>query len=258
MNRINQLFQNKTKNILSIYFCAGHPTKEGTVDVIEALESNGVDLIEIGIPYSDPMADGVVIQKAANMALDNGMTLKLLFSQLANVRDRVEIPLILMGYLNPIMQYGFEDFCKKCAACGIDGVIIPDLPYAEYKQSYEPIANMYDIKVIMLITPETSDERVIQIDNSVDAFIYVVSSAATTGVQESFKGTTQDYFNRIESLKLKNPCLVGFGISNEQTFNSACEYSSGGIVGSKFVNLLESTDTPHQAILELKDTLGIS
>ncbi len=258
MNRINQLFQNKTKNILSIYFCAGHPTKEGTVDVIEALESNGVDLIEIGIPYSDPMADGVVIQKAANMALDNGMTLKLLFSQLANVRDRVEIPLILMGYLNPIMQYGFEDFCKKCAACGIDGVIIPDLPYAEYKQSYEPIANMYNIKVIMLITPETSDERVIQIDNSVDAFIYVVSSAATTGVQESFKGTTQDYFNRIESLKLKNPCLVGFGISNEQTFNSACEYSSGGIVGSKFVNLLESTDTPHQAILELKDTLGIS
>ena len=258
MNRINQLFQNKTKNILSIYFCAGHPTKEGTVDVIEALESNGVDLIEIGIPYSDPMADGVVIQKAANMALDNGMTLKLLFSQLANVRDRVEIPLILMGYLNPIMQYGFEDFCKKCAACGIDGVIIPDLPYAEYKQSYEPIANMYNIKVIMLITPETSDERVIQIDNSVDAFIYVVSSAATTGVQESFKGTTQDYFNRIESLKLKNPCLVGFGISNEQTFNSACEYSSGGIVGSKFVNLLESTDTPQQAILELKDTLGIS
>ena len=257
MNRINQLFQSKKNNILSIYFCAGHPTKEGTVEVIETLASNGVDLIEIGIPFSDPMADGVVIQEAANRALENGMSLKLLFSQLSNVRDRVNIPLILMGYLNPIMQFGFEDFCKNCVSCGIDGVIIPDLPYSEYKASYEAIANRYCLKVIMLITPETSDERICQIDSSVDAFIYVVSSAATTGVQYSFKDSTQDYLNHICELKLHNPCLVGFGISNEQTFDVACKYTRGGIVGSLFINLLESTKNAHQSILKVKERLGV-
>lgn len=257
MNRINQLFQNKSSNILSIYFCAGHPTKDSTIEVIKTLESNGVDLIEIGIPFSDPMADGPVIQKAANQALINGMSLKLLFSQLANVRESVKIPLILMGYLNPIMQFGFENFCKACADCGIDGMIIPDLPYAEYKQSYEEVANKYGVKVVMLVSPETSDERIRLIDSSTDGFIYIVSSAATTGAQQSFQESTQDYFKKVSDLKLKNPCLVGFGISNEQTFNAACKYSNGGIIGSKFVNLLTSTGDPQQAITELKQELGV-
>lgn len=252
MNRINQLFQNKNNDILSIYFCAGHPTKDSTVDIIKTLESNGVDLIEIGIPFSDPMADGPVIQKAANQALINGMSLKLLFTQLADIRESVKIPLILMGYLNPIMQFGFENFCKSSAACGIDGVIIPDLPYAEYKQSYETIANKYNIKVIMLITPETNEERIRLIDSSTDGFIYMVSSAATTGVQSSFKDKTQDYFKKVSDMQLKNPCLVGFGISNVQTFSAACKYSHGVIIGSKFVSLLDSTDSIEQAIVELK------
>lgn len=257
MNRINNLFQEKSKNILSIYFCAGYPTKDGTVEVIQTLEANGVDLIEIGIPFSDPMADGAVIQEAANKALLNGMSLKLLFDQLSNVRKSVKIPLILMGYLNPIMQFGFENFCKKCSECGIDGVIIPDLPYAEYKQGYEAIALKYDVKVVMLISPETSDERIRLIDDSTDGFIYAVSTAATTGAQQSFQDSTTDYFKRIAGLGLKNPYLVGFGISNKSTYDAACLHSQGGIIGSKFVTLLGSTNSTQEAILELKKQIGL-
>ena len=200
MNRINQLFSSNPRNLLSIYFCAGCPTLEGTANVIRALERHGVNMIEIGIPFSDPMADGVVIQDAATRALRNGMSLRLLFQQLQNIRQEVSIPLILMGYLNPIMQFGFEAFCQECVACGIDGVIIPDLPFRDYESNYKAIANRYDLRVIMLITPETSLERVREIDAHTDGFIYMVSSAATTGAQKYFDAQKQAYFRRIDSL----------------------------------------------------------
>lgn len=239
MNRINQLFSTKKSRIFSLYFCAGTPTLEGTADVIRTLEQKGVDMIEIGIPFSDPMADGVVIQAAATSALRNGMTLRKLFAQLENIRDTVQIPLILMGYLNPIMQYGFENFCRDCRRTGIDGVIIPDLPFRDYEEEYRPIAERYDVKVIMLITPETSEERVRQIDVHTDGFIYMVSSAATTGAQKDFDEQKQAYFRRIEAMNLRNPRMIGFGISNRQTYEAAAAHAAGCIIGSKFVTLLE-------------------
>ena len=248
MNRINKLFNSNKKNLLSIYFCAGDPTLNDTANVIETLENNEVDMVEIGIPFSDPMADGVVIQDAATRALRNGMSLRLLFEQLANIRQTVSIPLLLMGYLNPIMQFGFEHFCQKCKECGVDGVIIPDLPFKDYQEKYRAIAEPYDVKIIMLITPETSDERIHEIDNNTDGFIYMVSSAATTGAQTDFNEQKLDYFKRIDNMNLRNPRMVGFGISNRATFQSACEYSRGAIIGSKFVNLLNEVKDPSVAI----------
>lgn len=239
MNRINRLFENKKQDILSLYFCAGTPRVDQTADVIRTLAQKGIDMIEIGIPFSDPMADGPVIQAAATQALRNGMTLKKLFSQLASIRYEVQIPLILMGYLNPIMQYGFEAFCQSCQTCGIDGMIIPDLPFKDYLETYKPIADRYGLKVIMLITPETSEERIRLIDKHTDGFIYMVSSAATTGAQQDFDTQKQEYFQRIASLHLKNPRMIGFGISNRQTFQSASAHAAGCIIGSKFVGLLE-------------------
>ena len=257
MNRINQLFSSNPRNLLSIYFCAGCPTLEGTANVIRALERHGVNMIEIGIPFSDPMADGVVIQDAATRALRNGMSLHLLFQQLQNIRQEVSIPLILMGYLNPIMQFGFEAFCQECVACGIDGVIIPDLPFRDYESNYKAIANRYDLRVIMLITPETSLERVREIDAHTDGFIYMVSSAATTGAQKDFDAQKQAYFQRIESLGLRNPRMVGFGISNKQTFDAACAHASGAIIGSRFVTLLnEAQGDANQAIERLKEAIN--
>lgn len=256
MNRINQLFQGSPKNLLSIYFCAGCPTLEGTADVIRTLERNGVNMIEVGIPFSDPMADGIVIQDAATRALRNGMSLRLLFEQLREIRRDVQIPLILMGYLNPIMQFGFERFCQQCVECGIDGVIIPDLPFRDYEESYKAIALRYDIRVIMLITPETSEARVREIDAHTDGFIYMVSSAATTGAQKDFDDRKQAYFRKIEALQLRNPRMVGFGISNKQTFEAACANSSGAIIGSRFVTLLnEAEGNAELAITRLKEDL---
>ena len=239
MNRINQLFNSNKKDILSIYFCAGTPTLDGTANVIRTLEKHGVSMIEIGIPFSDPMADGIVIQNAATQALRNGMSLKLLFEQLRDIRKDVKIPLVFMGYLNPIMQFGFENFCRKCVECGIDGVIIPDLPFRDYQEHYRIIAERYNIKVIMLITPETSEERVREIDTHTDGFIYMVSSAATTGAQQNFNEQKQAYFKKIKDMHLNNPLMIGFGISNKATFQAACEHASGAIIGSKFVTLLE-------------------
>lgn len=256
MNRINQLFQDSPKNLLSIYFCAGCPTLNGTADVIRTLEKNGVNMIEIGIPFSDPMADGLVIQNAATCALRNGMSLRLLFEQLRDIRRDVRIPLILMGYLNPIMQFGFEAFCRRCAECGIDGVIIPDLPFKDYEESYKAIAQQYDIRVIMLITPETSEARVREIDAHTDGFIYMVSSASTTGAQQDFDTQKQAYFKKIQDMNLRNPRMVGFGISNKQTFEAACSNSSGAIIGSRFVTLLnESEGDAQMAITKLKEGL---
>ena len=256
MNRINQLFSTNPQNLLSIYFCAGCPTLDGTADVIRSLERNGVNMIEIGIPFSDPMADGIVIQEAATRALRNGMSLRLLFSQLEEIRSDVQIPLILMGYLNPIMQFGFEAFCRRCAECGIDGVIIPDLPFRDYASTYKAIADRYDLRIIMLITPETSLERVREIDAHTDGFIYMVSSAAITGAQKDFNAAKQAYFQRIEELGLRNPRMVGFGISNRQTYEAACAHASGAIIGSRFVSLLnEANGDADQAIQSLQKAI---
>lgn len=238
-NRINQLFSTKQRNILSVYFCAGFPNVEGTVNTLKALEKKKVDMVEIGIPFSDPLADGPVIQHAATCALRNGMTLNILFNQLKNIRQEVKIPLILMGYLNPIMQYGFEQFCHTCHETGIDGVIIPDLPFKDYVEDYRPIADKYNVKVIMLITPETSEERIRLIDKHTDGFIYMVSSAAITGAQKDFDQQKQAYFQRIAGMGLRNPRMIGFGISNKQTFEAASAHAAGTIIGSKFVTLLE-------------------
>ena len=256
MNRINKLFQDSPKNLLSIYFCAGCPTLEGTANVIRTLERNDVHMIEIGIPFSDPMADGIVIQNAATQALRNGMSLRLLFEQLRDIRNDVHIPLVFMGYLNPIMQFDIESFCRKCVECGIDGVIIPDLPFKDYEETYKPIADRYDIRVIMLITPETSETRVREIDEHTDGFIYMVSSAATTGAQKDFDAQKQAYFKKIQDMHLRNPRMVGFGISNKQTFDAACANSSGAIIGSRFVTLLnEHEGDAEKAITQLKEGL---
>ena len=239
MNRINQLFSTKQKDILSIYFCAGFPTLECTASTIKVLEKKGINMIEIGIPFSDPMADGPVIQHAATRALKNGMTLKLLFDQLKDIRKEVQIPLVLMGYLNPIMQYGFKDFCRTCRETGIDGVIIPDLPFKDYMEEYRSIAEEQDVRIIMLITPETSEERIRLIDEHTDGFIYMVSSAAITGAQKDFNAQKQAYFQRIADMNLRNPRMIGFGISNKQTFETASAHAAGAIIGSKFVTLLD-------------------
>lgn len=257
MNRINQLFEQKKHDILSIYFCAGCPTPDNTADVIRTLEQQGVDLIEIGIPFSDPMADGPVIQDASTRALRGGMTLRRLFSQLEGIRRDVHIPLILMGYLNPIMQYGFERFCQACQACGIDGMIIPDLPFKDYMEEYRPIADRYDLRVIMLITPETSEERIREIDRHTEGFIYMVSSAAITGAQRDFNEQKQAYFRRIEAMNLRNPRMIGFGISNRQTYEAASAHAAGCIIGSKFVTLLnEEQGDAQKAITRLKEALN--
>lgn len=256
MNRIKKLFGAKQKNILSIYFTAGFPHLEDTVEVIQKLEENGIDLIEVGIPFSDPMADGPTIQSSGTQALKNGMTLKKIFEQLSSIRQSVSIPLIMMGYLNPIMQYGFENFCKDCQKVGIDGAIIPDLPFDDYIKEYKPIADKYDIKIVMLITPETSDERIRLIDKHTDGFIYMVSSASTTGAQKSFDEKKQDYFRKINSMNLTNPRLIGFGISNKVTLDAAMANASGAIIGSKFITLLQNSANIDEAISELKKSIS--
>ena len=242
-------------NFSSVYVGARQANKDKPGGGIQELEKHGVDMVEIGIPFSDPMADGVVIQNAATQALRNGMSLRLLFEQLTHIRQEVEIPLLLMGYLNPIMQFGFEHFCEKCKKCGIDGVIIPDLPFKDYQEKYRAIAERFDVKVIMLITPETSNERIHEIDNNTDGFIYMVSSAATTGAQTDFNAQKIEYFKRIDNMKLRNPRMVGFGISNQATYQSACNYSQGGIIGSSFVNLLNDVKEPNKAIELLLKTI---
>ena len=244
LNKINQLFaeQPQDKKFLSLYFCAGCPTLEGTGDVILTMQRRGIDFIEVGIPFSDPLADGPVIQSAATQALKNGMTLTKLFAQLKAIKTQVQIPLILMGYLNPILHYGIEAFCKSCVKAGVSGMIIPDLPFDDYQNIVKPIADRYDLRVIMLITPETSDERIRFIDDNTDGFIYMVSSAAITGAQQSFDDAKQAYFRRIDAMNLRNPRMIGFGISNKQTLESAQQNAAGAIIGSKFVTLLNETN----------------
>ena len=256
MNRIDKLFKAKEKNILSVYFTAGYPNLNDTLPVIQALEAQGVELIEVGIPFSDPMADGPTIQQSGTVALRNGMTLKTLFGQLKDVRQSVNIPLIMMGYLNPILQYGIENFCRDCAEVGIDGMIIPDLPFSDYLSQFKPVVERYGLHCIMLITPETSEERVRQIDENTSGFIYMVSTASTTGAKDSFDERTLDYFQRIDAMNLRNPRLIGFGISNKATFDAACEQSSGGIIGSTFIRLLGESSDISSAACRLIEIMG--
>ena len=257
MNKINQLFsENKNSKLLSLYFCAGAPTLDGTTDVILTMQRRGISMIEVGIPFSDPMADGPVIQDAATTALKNGMTLQRLFDQLKAIKDEVHIPLVLMGYLNPIMQYGIEAFCQSCVESGVSGVIIPDLPFDDYLESIKPAADKYDLRIIMLITPETSEERIRFIDEHTDGFIYMVSSAATTGAQQSFDEQKQAYFRRINAMNLRNPRMIGFGISNKQTLESAQQNAAGAIIGSKFVQLLQIHGNAATALDKLFEALA--
>jgi tryptophan synthase alpha chain len=255
MNRIDRLFQQKSKNILSVYFTAGYPNLDDTVPIIRSLEKNGVDLIEIGIPFSDPMADGPVIQASGTEALRNGMSLKVLFRQLDKIRTAVETPLVLMGYLNPILQFGFDRFCAEAQRCGIDGLIIPDLPFAEYMREYKGSTEKYGLHMIMLITPETSEERIRLIDENTGGFIYMVSSASVTGAKSGFGEENLQYFRRVNGMNLRHPRLIGFGISNKATFDAACDHASGAIIGSKFVSLLGGEESVEAAVQKLKKSV---
>lgn len=242
-NRINTLFKEKEQNILSVFFTAGYPKLQDTVPIIQALVKNGVDMIEIGMPFSDPVADGPSIQHSSLVALKNGMSVRKLFDQLKDIRQSVNVPLILMGYINPVLQYGMEAFCKKCSEVGIDGLIIPDLPLSVYEEDYKALFEAHNLHNVFLITPQTSDERLRRIDEASSGFIYMVSSNSTTGVKTGASGLQESYFGRIHSFGLKNPRLIGFGISNAESFRQACRYASGAIIGSAFVNAL-GTDTP--------------
>lgn len=257
MNKINALFAaDKGRKLFSLYFCAGCPTLESTTEVITTLDGRGVDMVEVGIPFSDPLADGPVIQAAATTALRNGMTLKKLFSQLAGIKGKVNIPLVLMGYLNVIMHYGYEEFFKSCAECGVSGTIIPDLPFDDYLTEIKPVADRYDIRVIMMITPETDEKRIRFIDEHTDGFIYMVSSASVTGAQSRFDNDKLDYFNRVNGMRLHNPRMIGFGISNRQTLESARRNAAGTIIGSKFVSLLNEEKDPGKALDRLMEELS--
>jgi len=241
MNRINQLFQNKKNNILNIYFTAGYPNLESTADVILSLAASGVDLIEIGMPYSDPLADGPTIQESGSQALKNGMTLPLLFEQVKKAREQTDVPLIAMGYFNQMMQYGDEKFIEKCAEVGIDGLILPDMPLYVYEEQYKALFDKYDLGISFLITPQTGEERIRQIDVLSKGFIYMVSSSSITGAKKGISEGQLAYFNRINEMNLTNPRLIGFGISDNATFSTACEYANGAIIGSAFIRALADT-----------------
>jgi tryptophan synthase alpha chain len=256
MNRIDKLFKENPPNILSVYFTAGYPHLDSTAGIIRALENSGVDMIEIGMPFSDPMADGPVIQRSNEKALQNGMNLKLLFNQLNNIRNEVKIPLLLMGYLNPVIQFGIENFCVKCMETGIDGVILPDLPPLIYTEEYLSIFNKYNLYNILLISPQSSIERISAIDKISRGFIYLVSSSSVTGAKGNFSEDQMSYFKRVREMNLENPCLIGFGISDRETFINAGKYARGGIIGSAFVKILGQegnvVDKINQFIKELK------
>lgn len=242
MNRIKTLFQEKKNNILSIYFSAGFPKLNDTMSIIEELEKSGTDLIEIGIPFSDPLADGPVIQHSNEIALKNGMSLKLLFEQLKEMRTKTKVPIILMGYLNPVLQFGVENFCKRANEVGVDGIILPDLPMQEYQEFYKATFEKYNLINVFLVTPQTSVERIKLIDENSKGFIYLVSSASTTGVKTNVDVGQVNYFERLQKMKLKNPTLIGFGISDKKSFLKACNFANGAIVGSAFIKAIENSN----------------
>ena len=239
MNRISRLFAEKQANVLNMYFTAGYPNLEDTRTVLQALQDAQVDMVEIGMPYSDPVADGETIQESNQTALNNGMTVAKLFEQLAGVREAsIGYPILLMGYFNPVFQYGVERFCKKCQELGIDGVILPDLPIEEYQLHYKAIFDAHSIFNIFLITPQTTESRIRLIDEISEGFIYMVSSASVTGKTSGISSEMETYFNRVNNLGLRNPRMLGFGIKDKETFDKACQYASGAIIGSQFVRVL--------------------
>jgi len=249
MNRIHELFEKKKENILSVFYTAGYPNLDDTVSIAQHLERAGVDMIEIGIPFSDPIADGPVIQASSKAAIDNGMTLKLLLKQVREIRNTVKIPIVLMGYVNPVLQYGMDNFFPDASAAGVDGLILPDLPFDEYKDMYKEKMELSSLYNTFLISPTTSEDRIRKIDHATNGFIYTVSSSSTTGAKKGFLPEQLEYFKRLKSLELKNSYLIGFGISDGETFSSACNYSAGAIVGSAFIRMLAdsknySTDIP--------------
>lgn len=240
MSRITTLFKNKPTNILNVYCTAGYPQLDSTLPVMKALQANGAEMVELGMPYSDPLADGPVIQASGSMALQNGMTISKLFEQLKEFRNEINIPVLLMGYINPVLQYGFEKFCADAAALGIDGIILPDLPGYEFETEYGAIIKKYGLDFIFLVTPETSDERIKRLDELSTGFLYAVSSSSTTGGNKDFK-MVEKYLQRLQNMQLKNPLLVGFGIKDRETFDAACKYTNGAIIGTAYIKALENT-----------------
>ena len=240
-NRITNLFTGKKSGILSIFFTAGFPKLDDTIAITRHLEEAGTDLIEIGIPFSDPIADGPVIQESNKVALNNGMTVRKLLEQVREIRKNAKLPIILMGYLNPVLQYGIDKFCEEASASGVDGLILPDMPMDEYQHEYKSLFESCGLCNAFLISPTTSDDRIREIDKVSTGFVYAVSASSTTGARGDFSTDQQEYFSKLKSLKLKNPFLIGFGISNHQTFSKACEYGSGAIVGSAFITMLNGS-----------------
>lgn len=242
MNRLLQLFEKKKENVLNVYCTAGYPQLDSTLTVMNALQENGADIIELGMPYSDPLADGPVIQQSSMQALENGMSITKLFDQLKDFRHTIYAPVILMGYMNPVLQYGFERFCQHAADAAIDGLILPDLPIYEFETEYGAIIKKYGLSFIFLVTPETSEARIRKIDELSTGFIYAVSSSSTTGNNKDI-ALQESYFKRLKDMNLKNPVLVGFGIKDKQTFNAACKFANGAIIGSAYIKALENADT---------------
>lgn len=242
MNRITNLFKTKPdEGLLNVYFTAGFPDLNDTTKVLSALQEGGADLVEIGMPYSDPVADGETIQKSNDRALENGMTVQLLFEQLEGMRSSISIPVLLMGYINPVLQFGIENFCKRCAKVGIDGLILPDMPMDVYLNEYKATFDLYGILNIFLVTPQTSEKRIRQIDNASDGFIYTVSSSSVTGSKSGVSTDMESYFNRINAMNLRNPRLIGFGIKDNATYLKACDYANGAIIGSAFIRVLQES-----------------
>lgn len=250
MNRIHYLFNTKQDRVLSIYFTAGFPKLEDTIPVMEAIQAGGADIIEIGIPYSDPIADGPTIQDSNMVALENGMSMKKLFDQLKGFRAKIHMPVVLMGYLNPIIQFGMEEFCKKCKEVGVDGLIVPDLPMQQYLDEYKSLFDSYGLVNTFLISPQTSEKRIREIDENTDGFIYMVSSHSITGAMADISSEQIAYFERVKAMNLKNPRLIGFGISDAQTFSTASQYSNGAIIGSAFIKVLGNSKSLNEDIIE--------
>jgi tryptophan synthase alpha chain len=247
MSRIQELFAKKQNKVLNVYCTAGYPQLNSTLPVMKALQESGADIIELGMPYSDPLADGPVIQASGSQALENGMTIAVLFEQLADFRKEINIPVILMGYMNPVLQYGFEKFCADASALGIDGLILPDLPEFEFETEYGAKIKKYGLDFIFLVTPETSEERVRKLDQLSSGFLYAVSSSATTGKDKDFTAV-EKYLERLQSMKLKNPVLVGFGIKDKETFQSACKYANGAIMGTAFIKAIENANNLQDSV----------
>lgn len=246
MSRIEELFKKKKSNILNVYCTAGFPHLEDTLTVMKALQESGADMIELGMPYSDPLADGPVIQYSSMKALQNGMTIKKLFEQLKDFRARISVPVLLMGYMNPILQYGFEKFCSDASAVGIDGLIVPDLPEFEFESEYGTIIKKYSLDFVFQVTPETSEERVKKLDELSTGFLYAVSSSSTTGKEKDMTGVKR-YLQKLGTMKRKNPVLVGFGIKDRETFEAACENANGAIIGTAFIKTLEQSNNIQEA-----------